>query len=97
MENRFAIRFLYNRPVDYMVMGDAAHPPIAPSVPAEIMDVSSSGMKVRVKGWQLSKGVVLRLRVPLSDIRITLPVLAQVRWSKKEEDGEYQAGLRFIE
>ena len=80
-----------------MVMGDLSHHPDAPKIPGEIMDLSSSGMKMRLKGRELEKGLVLRIKFPLSDVRITLPVLAQVKWVKKEGHEECQAGLRFIE
>ncbi len=96
-KKRIDIRFPCIRPVDYMVMGDLVHPPSSAEVQGETVDLSSFGMRIRVKGQKLQKGAMLRIRIPLSDVGITVPVLAQVKWIKKEVRGNYEAGIMFIE
>lgn len=60
------------------------------------MDLSDSGMRMRVRGRKLAEGSLLLVRVPVSEVPVAVPSLAHVRWIKEEKSGAYEAGLRFV-
>ncbi len=62
----------------------------------QILDLSNGGMKIRVKrrAW-LSDGAVVVARIPLRNIKATVPTVAVVRWTKSLDMG-LLAGLRFL-
>lgn len=58
------------------------------------VDISSGGLGVTTSG-ALRKGDVLKLNLAVSDMQVTLPILAEVMWLR-QVDGEYRAGLQFL-
>jgi hypothetical protein len=95
-EKRVIQRFPYKYPVIYISLGHEAHPPTKENTDSEIMDLSDNGMRLRVNGRKLAEGSLLLVRVPVSEVPVSVPSLAQVRWIKEVQSGTYEAGLRFV-
>ncbi len=95
-EKRAVLRYPYKSSVIYTSLGYRSHPPDKTETPAEIMDLSDSGMRMRIEGKVIEEGNVLRVRIPVADIQVTVPTLAQVIWTKKQDPKVYHAGLRFV-
>ncbi len=91
-----ARRVSFKRSMRFKVMGDTTQPPDQTANEGEILDVSDMGMKIREQGRSLRDGVVLVIRVPLTETQTTVPAMAQVRWVKSAEPGFYEAGLMFM-
>ena len=95
-ERRFHIRFPFKIPVSYEVMGDELHPPGKVPAEAETVDLSHGGARICLKSRMLKGDTVLAVRISITEVGITLPVLAQVKWIRAVENGGYQAGLMFM-
>lgn len=80
-------------------MGDFINPPNVVDVKGEIIDISNSGMRLRVDGKPPEKGSVLRILVPVPvapDAQAFIPVLTQVRWVKDASDEDRHIGIKFM-
>lgn len=95
-EKRAVVRYPYKSSVNFTSLGYRAHPPERAETTAEIMDLSDSGLKIRMEGRVLEEGNMLRVRIPIAGILATVPTLAQVIWTKRQDARAYQAGLRFV-
>lgn len=95
-ENRLDLRFPYTHPASFIATGGPRHSPTDLVLDGKIVDLSNSGMGIRTQGRALEEGTVVRVRVPVSDAPIAVPVLSQVRWVVEEKAGVYLAGLRFV-
>ena len=100
-EKRMSVRIPYSRSTSYVVMGSLVCPPNAIDVHGEILDISDTGVRIRVDDQALEPGTIFRMRVPIytkskSKIRITIPVLAEVRWVRKVAPKDHQVGVRFM-
>lgn len=74
----------------------------------KIVDMSDSGIGIRLNLDHsdsfsrkmfptIEEGIMLRLRVPIKDTTITMPILGQVLWMKKEPGKKsIRAGIRFV-
>ena len=60
----------------------------------ESLDISGGGLGLTTE-CVLRKGDVLRLQLPVYDTDITIPVFAEVIWTKPADD-RYRTGLRFL-
>jgi len=83
----------------FIVMGDFVQPPNTIDVKGKILDVSCSGMKIRIDGNPPEKGSVLRLLVPIPvahDVQAVIPVLTQVRWVKGASNEDHDMGIKFM-
>ena len=58
------------------------------------MDISAGGLGLKTD-HALPEGSVLKFNIPIKDVEITIPVFAQVMWSKPD-DGNFRAGLSFL-
>lgn len=86
-------------PISFIVMGDFVHPPNAIDVKGEIVDVSNSGMRIRVDGKPPGKGSVIRVLVPIHvapGVQAVIPVLTQVRWVKGMSNKDHHIGIKFM-
>ena len=84
-----------------MVLGSLICPPRVVDVQGRIVDISEIGLGIRNIGQPLEPGTVLCIRVPLSikskfSTRITIPVLAEVRWVRKVATKVREFGVRFM-
>ena len=59
------------------------------------VDVSSFGLGMK-SGQSMKKGSVVKFYFPMREIEITVPVYAQVVWSKPDND-HFRIGLRFLD
>ena len=58
------------------------------------MDISNGGLGLKTD-HALPEGSVLKFNIPIKEVEITIPVLAEVMWSKPADD-HFRAGLRFL-
>jgi hypothetical protein len=59
-----------------------------------VMDISDGGIGLKTD-HALPEGSVLKFNIPIKDVEITIPVFAQVMWSKPD-DHHFRAGLSFL-
>ncbi len=95
-DNRLNVRLPFRAAVSFMVMGDNLHVPGKLLAQAEAVDLSKSGLRICLKGQTVDVGCTLVVRVPVSTGQTTVPVLAQVKWVRKDHHGFSHAGLLFI-
>jgi c-di-GMP-binding flagellar brake protein YcgR len=95
-KTRLSERFPYTYPVSFITLGDINYPPNDVATEAETMDISNGGMKIRVKGRSLKQGAMIQVRIPVSELKVTVPVLTEVRWVRDDMPKNYQIGLRFL-
>ena len=58
------------------------------------VDISPQGICL-ITDYYFKKGEVLKLLIPAIEVTATIPVFAEVVWSKLE-NGNYRTGLRFL-
>ena len=93
-EKRVEDRIPYKRPVRYKSMGRFAHKYRA--VFSEAQDISNHGMRILTDRSSVEVGRILQIQIALSDADLSMPVLAQVRWVRKEDSGYHQIGFTFL-
>ena len=59
------------------------------------VDISSSGLGMKTRR-SFQDGSVLKFYLPMREWEITIPVFAQVMWSKPDDD-HFRVGLRFLD
>ena len=95
-EKRAADRIPYKHPVSYKLMGGYYFPPSIEPVFSEAQDISNYGMRILTDRGSVQVGSILHLQIALSDTDTSMPVLAQVRWVRKEDNNYHQLGLTFL-
>ena len=95
-ERRLSQRFSYKHPVRYMAMGDPMRPPDEVPREADVVDLSDGGIRIKTTRPGLEKGLILKVRLPVSKVEASVPVLAEVRWMEEKRTGAFQAGLMFM-
>ncbi len=93
---RAFLRHPYNSSVMYTTLNYALPAESKAEIAARIVDLSDSGMRMLVHGGRLEEGNMLRVRIQVSDIHASVPTLAEVIWTKKQNAKAYHAGLRFV-
>ncbi len=63
---------------------------------ARIVDLSGSGIRMRIEEGTLEEGNMLRVRIQVSDIQASVPTLGEVIRAKKQDADAYHAGLKFV-
>ena len=97
--NRFQCKFQAsaNRvALSFIALGGRDRPQVTDAVSSEIMDISSSGMRIRFQRRMLEEGTILVVKVPTMAASVTVPALAQVRWIKAGKSGTCEAGLQYV-
>ena len=89
-------RYPCKSPMTFLTFGSYGQPQNKDVVPSKIIDLSDSGMRIRLQGRTLEEGTVLLVNVPLSSAPVIVPSLAQVKWIRKEKPGTYEAGLKYV-
>jgi hypothetical protein len=89
-------RYPCKSPMTFLPFDNFGQPPGKNVVRSKIVDVSDSGMRIRLRGRTLEEGMVLLVNVPLSSEPVTVPSLAQVKWIRKEKRGTYEAGVKYV-
>ena len=58
------------------------------------VDISSCGLGIKTR-YALEEGSVLKFYIPIREVEVTIPVLAQVMWSMPAND-HFRVGVRFL-
>jgi hypothetical protein len=95
-ERRCTIRHPYPGTVSFTALGNSHNPPNDIDKPADIIDISDDGMRIRISDLSLREGSMIKVRVPIRCKNTAIPVLAEVRWVKEQMPQYCQAGLRFL-
>ncbi|MBI2470173.1 MAG: PilZ domain-containing protein [Planctomycetes bacterium] len=99
-EKRISVRIPCASPISYVAMGNLVSPAGVVDVKGKILDISDSGVRIQIDRQSLEPGTVICIRVPVykskSNTRITVPVLAEIRWVNEELPAGRQMGLRFM-
>jgi PilZ domain len=95
-EKRTVPRFPFKSPLNYMAMGYPSHTPDRNYEAGELVDLSDKGMRMKIEGRKIEEGAVLLVRVPVSGPPVSVPSLAQVLWTREQNSGDYESGLRFV-
>lgn len=95
-ERRFFERYPYKGTLSYMRMGDATSLPDTSYSNAEILNISSGGLGLKVNQPNLNEGTLLIVKIQLPDISATIPVIARVQWISEMGENNHQAGIKFI-
>jgi len=95
-EKRASKRFMHNRAIPYVDMGDVGRYPEEISGNIELIDLSEGGIRLRVEGLFPIEGAIVQIRIPINGELVTLPVFAQIKWAKKFQSKRYHVGLQFL-
>lgn len=95
-ERRKEGRVSYTHLSSYFPMGQAGRSTGFQNIRCNILNLSSTGMRIRVEDLSLEEGMVLRAQIPVTNSDILLPVLSQVIWFKGKKSGSCEVGLRFL-
>ena len=95
-DKRLDVRFPFRIRVSYKVMGDGLHLPSRFPAQTETVDLSKCGLGICLEGHAVDVGFMLVVRVPVWEVRTTVPVLAEVRWVTENGHGICHAGLEFL-
>jgi hypothetical protein len=96
-ERRHTERFPFSCPVSVMTFVNANDPVNEFFAHGEMINISRGGMHIRIKNHVIKKGTALRIMIPmLSEFQVTVPVLSEARWIKKDSPDSYRIGVRFL-
>ena len=95
-EKRAEGRIPYKHPVSCKLMGGYYSPQSTEAVFSEAQDISNHGMRILTDRISVQVGSILHIQIALSDTNTSMPVLAQVRWVREEDNGYQQFGLTFL-
>jgi hypothetical protein len=96
-ERRQTKRLPFSCPVSIMTFADAKGPANEFFARGEVINISSGGMHIRIKNHVIKKGTALRIMIPiLSDFQVTVPVLSEARWTRKDSPDSFRIGVRFL-
>lgn len=77
-----------------MAMGDLKRPPDEAPGDGSVVDLSNGGMQIRTAKPGFRKGVPIKVWLPVS--KVSVPVLAEVRWMEEQTPGTFRTGLMFM-
>lgn len=95
-EKRFSGRQSFNRPVSFEICATKT---------SQSMDIQQNGLGVDISAegigittdYALREGDVLKLYIPINNtVGTSLPVYAEVMWSKPADENLRAGGLRFL-
>jgi len=96
-EKRQTKRFPFSCPVSVMTFVNANDPVNEVFVHGEMINISRGGMHILIKNHVIKKGTALRIMMPiLSDFQVTVPVLSEAMWTKKDSPDSFRIGVRFL-
>mgnify|MGYP001619465226 CR=1 FL=1 len=95
-EKRFSERKIFNRPVSFEVSATEAGKFKNIQQNGVGVDISSEGIGITTD-YALREGDVLKLYIPINNtVETSLPVHAEVMWSKPADENLWAGGLRFL-
>jgi hypothetical protein len=95
-ERRVTVRRPYTCPVSFTALGNSHNLPGNVEKPAEAVDISDYGMRIRTATSSLREGFMLRVQIPVTGSKSVIPVFAEIRWVRGKKPDYYHAGLRFL-
>jgi hypothetical protein len=95
-ERRGSVRHPHAFSISFTTLGNSHNPPNDFEKLAETVDISSDGVRISISAQSLRVGSMIKVRIPVSVSKDTIPVLAEVIWVKEKKPKNYQAGLRFL-
>ena len=93
-KTRCSPRNAINQPVSLELSGLEGGKIHAVHISGTCVDISSEGMGITTNDV-LNEGDVLKLHLSVNDMKVTLPILTEVKWLQ-QVDGQYKAGLQFL-
>ena len=93
---RLHVRFPFTTSVSYTVMCDNLHLPSRFPAQAETVDLSKCGLRICLKGRIVEVGFLLAVKGPVLEARMTVPILAEVKWVTEDKHGTWHAALEFM-
>jgi hypothetical protein len=94
-EKRMIERIHYTHSLCFTVLDGMSWPNKA-LIHGQAIDVSQSGLRITTQKNLLKRGALIQLKVPIEDIDMQVPVLAEVRWTREDLSGRCQIGVRFV-
>lgn len=94
-ERRLEQRFRFGLSVLVQGLSPTQKIPLAAAARGVIHNLSKSGMGVSTVA-PLTYSAVVRCDIEVTDLPISIPTMAQVRWVKRAHGGEYRSGLAYI-
>ena len=73
-EKRVNARIPYTCPTSYVAMGNFVSPRGVVEVKGKILDISDSGVRIRVDGQALEPGTVICIKIPIHKSKSTTPI-----------------------
>ena len=95
ISTRCSLRNAVNQPVCLAMAGMEQGQIRAVHIYGTCVDISSEGMGITTDSTALRKGDVLKLHLSIDDMKVTLPILTEVKWLRQVDD-QYRAGLQFL-
>ena len=89
---RCNLRNAINQPVCLELVGPKGQ---IRAVYGTCVDISSVGMGITTDSTALCEGDVLKLHLSVNDMKVTLPILSEVKWLRRVDD-QYKIGLQFL-
>ena len=95
-ERRDAVRHPHACHVSFTTLGNSHNLPNNVEKPAETVDISNDGMRIKTSASFLRAGSMLKIKVPVAGTESAIPILAEVIWVKEKKPETCQAGIRFL-
>jgi hypothetical protein len=95
-ERRGSVRHPHTSSISFTTLGNSHNLPKHLEKPAETVDISGSGMKIRTSASSLRAGSIIKIKVPVAGSESVIPVLAEVIWVKEKKPETCLAGFKFI-
>lgn len=95
-KRRCAVRHPHTCSISFTALGNSHNLPNDFEKTAETIDISNEGVRISISSQPLRVGSMIKVRIPVSESKDTIPVLAEVMWITEKKPENYQAGLQFL-
>lgn len=95
-ERRGTVRHPYKSHISLTTLGNSHNLPNNVAKSADSVDISDTGMRIDISGVALRTGSIIKMQIPMPEVQIKIPILAEVMWLKEKKPEHYQAGLKFF-
>lgn len=97
-ERREHTRCVYANSLTFKLCGSALSLPERFLKNADILDISSGGMKIRTISLETNFDIdsILFLNIPMPRMPVTIPTLGKIKWIMLENLKTRQMGIQFI-
>ena len=87
----------YTCPINFTTFNNSRNLTNDTEKSAAIIDISNNGMRIRELSFALRKGSMIKVRVPIKGKKTAIPLLAEVKWIRKQIHLNCYAGFRFFQ